>query len=71
MPPDIQAGYNADAIDRFFDRSLNSTFGGPDTLHADPGSESPALVDADTDDLTFVESIVFNGGVAVTSQCCN
>ena len=53
-----QAGYNADAIDAFFDRSVNVAFGGPDTLHRNPGTESPALTDADTDDGTVVESIV-------------
>jgi hypothetical protein len=63
-----QAGYNADAIDAFFDRSVNATFLGPDTLHSDPGLEAPALIDADTDDGTFVESIVFDGGTAVSSS---
>jgi hypothetical protein len=62
-----QAGYNADAIDAFFDNPIQATFLGPDTLHAQPGREAPSLADADTDGSGFVTSIVFDGGAIVTS----
>lgn len=75
-----QVGYNAVAIDAFFEdpapfRGTVNNFGagvaGPATLHNEPGTSLPTLNDADSDDVVFptrnISNIFLNGTVTTST----